>query len=201
MVEKIMCPACHNICLGDVRYVAGFRECRCQLCGYEFMHSVETNRRSEPMIFKKRKQVDSGLNIEDVNELIQCLRKEFSKEIDELKDKNDRLHRIIKYSSDKPTYKFGEKHDPRVLYNGNLSGGNTLKIYVDKEEYEVYLSELNKVVRDKNTIDFRVDNNLVYFSILGKTTKGEIIKFDFVIDYTEGKYVVSETKTGNTNEC
>ena len=193
MVEKIMCPSCHNICLGDVRYIAGFRECCCQSCGYEFMHSVSMNEEDKPMIFKRKKQMDNALDIEDVNELIQCLRKEFNKKLDELEDKNDRLHRIVRYSSDKPTCNFGEKHDPRVLYNGDLSGGNTLRIYIDKEEYEIYLPELNAVTRDKSTIDFRVDNNLAYFSILGETLKKEGIKFDFVIDYSNGKYVVSKT--------
>lgn len=144
------------------------------------------------MLFKKRKQ--TNVDTEEIKDLIQSFRKDFNDKINALQTEKDKLHRIVKYSSDKPTYRFGEKLNPYILYNGNLSTCNTLWMYIDKEEYMIYLNELNSVKPDKTTCNFEVKNNLVYFNIIGESRMETQIHFNFVIDYKEGKYVV-ETRT------
>lgn len=177
--EHFLCPNCQILSFGDVEYIAGFRRCHCQMCGYVFSHFAKEEE-DELILFRKNKK-RTNVDTEEIKDLIQSFRRDFDDKISALQTEKDKLHRIVKYSSDKPTYKFGEKLDPCILYNGNLSTGNTLWMYIDKEEYKIYLDELNSVRPNKSTCNFEVKNNLAYFNIVGESRMETTMHFNFVV--------------------
>lgn len=197
--EYFTCPNCHIRSFSKVQIYGHFRIYFCTMCGHEFMCSHEANESEVKQMFFKRKGKKNGND--DVESLVKKTADILNKRIDEVVEKNARLSRIIKYSTNEPTFRFGNQEYVLWINSGQLSAGNNLWMYIDKEEYKVYLSELDNVRPDKENCEFKVENDLVYFTILGETRYDTIQKFNFVIDYKKDKYVVTmqDIKKDDTN--
>lgn len=128
-------------------------------------------------MFYKKKITELELRIEDLsNELSNC------------RNKFNKFERVAKYSKDnEATFNIRpELDDFWVVYN--------LYLYVDKEEYKISLGELEGVCKNKNC-SLRVEGALIYFEAVSKLEleddKYITKKYEFIIDYKKGKYVLS----------
>ena len=193
-IEYFTCPKCRVRSFGKAKDYNGFKKCYCISCGHQFLYQT-TEREDKKMLFRRKNkdEIDAA-----TKEVIAALNKRISMLI----DKENKLHRIIKYSANEPTFRFGNQEYVRWINSYQLSAGNNLWMYIDKEEYKVYLSELDSVRPDKENCEFKVENDLAYFTILGETRYDTIQKFNFVIDYKKDKYVVTtqEVKKDNSDE-
>ena len=181
--EYFTCPRCNTQSFGQVENYGDFKKCYCLACGHQFLYQV-VEKEVKRMFFKRK-------NKDKVEYATKETVAELNKKISMLIDKENKLHRIIKYSASEPTFRFGNQEYVLWINSGQLSAGNNLWMYIDKEEYKVYLSELDNVRPDKENCEFKVENDLVYFTILGETRYDTIQKFNFVIDYKKDKYVVT----------
>ena len=135
---------------------------------------------------------------------------ELKKEIDKLQESNktlndnlSKLHRIVKYSGNEPTYHL----DRNIRYSMFLSIERkyTLYIYVDKEEYAVELEELENERIDEEKCEFRIEDKFAYFNIssisnMGGNDYGEWSRHEFIIDFNNGKYVHSSKYDEELND-
>ena len=100
----------------------------------------------------------------------------------------ERLERIIRHSRD---------DGPTVVVhtNGRFSTDVYVRMYIDKEEYEVELRELCGFLINRDSAKFEVKDGLGVFSIMTRD-----FVWIFTIDYKKGTYVYSRKKKEET-EC
>lgn len=108
--------------------------------------------------------------------------------VKKLEEKYERLERIVKYSKDEPTFRIVEDRIwPRDVYETHtIIVKNYLYMYIDKEEYVVELIEMNRGVILPKCCDFKVEDNLAYFTVVDYI--GDI-EDEFIIDFQSGAYV------------
>lgn len=146
------------------------------------------------MLFKKKEHNDEArwvraTDVDDLKAEIEKLREENNKLNDKLTEEISRLSRIVKYSSDIPTYNLKTKY-----FWGHPSD-HTLYVYCDKEEYIFELSELGNTEVDKESYKFKVKDDFAYFNLLtyfifdGEKTLWK--KHEFIIDFRNGRYIHS----------
>ena len=128
-------------------------------------------------------------SVDDLKADIEKLREENSKLNEKLTEDISRLSRILKYSSDIPTYNLKTKY----IWGHPID--HTLYVYCDKEEYIFKLSELKNTEVDKESYEFKVKDDFAYFNLLTYfTCDGEKTlwkKHEFIIDFRNGKYIHS----------
>ena len=106
--------------------------------------------------------------------------------IKKLEENYEKLHRIVKYSKDEPTFRLNEYYQPtNDIYHPYILK-NDLYIYIDKEEYIVCLAELDTKTILARSCEFRVEDNFVHFTA-NRYLDG--IAYEFIIDYKSGTYV------------
>ena len=104
------------------------------------------------------------------------------------------MNRIIKYSKDIPTFHF----DVDIFSSFDRKYG--IYIYVDKEEYFVELVEIKNNPIDTNSFEFHVEDGLAHFNISTITgILGKWKRWEFIIDYKNGKYIVSSKEDAERN--
>ena len=78
-----------------------------------------------------------------------------------------------------------------------------LFIYSNGREYDIIIDELNHICTDIDTCEFRVEDNIAYFSVTAfwSKTPEEKTSYEFVIDYKNEKYIcVRKSKVENVEE-
>lgn len=144
------------------------------------------------MWFKKKEEKDKSWvkvpdRISDLEESIKNIKENSQKRESELSEEVEKLHRIIKYASDKPTFKF-DRH--RICVWMTVSYRNTLYIYNEKEEYIIELNELDVVGEiDEESYDFKIDGDLAYFNLSTYSKYNLWTRREYVIDFKNGSYV------------
>lgn len=117
------------------------------------------------------------------------------KQIKKLIEKTERLERIIEHSrEDIPTF---------------YIDGETLYLYIEKVEYQIKIHELYDFERTRSSLDLRLSNNsvnyslnvknkLAHFYIISDCLVDRIVKpcknIEFIIDYINNKYVIVDGK-------
>lgn len=145
------------------------------------------------MLFKRRKE-NQSLNIQNLKESIDEIKLDTNKINDKFTKEISRLNRIIKYSKDEPTFHFN------VDIFSSFTRKYGVYIYVNKEEYFIDLNEIEGHCIDKNSFEFYVKDDLAYFII--STFSGILRKWkkwEFIIDYKNGKYIVSSKEDTERN--
>lgn len=132
------------------------------------------------MWFKKTRQ-----QLNDLQNKINQVDKEYCKQVENLRQENEKLHRIIKFAGDKPTFRL-DCHKTRLGIYGYISK-NTLYIYCDKEEYHIELGELKDGNIDKSSYEFKVEGDLAYLNFYYHDYGW--YRYEYVIDYKRGTYV------------
>lgn len=138
-------------------------------------------------MFGKRK-------LECVVNKLECSVEVLQKRNAELIAEVGRLERILKYSSDAPTYHcevtatnsmecypFLARYDKRQL---------TVYIYVDKQEHIIKLDAFDMLDHiDEESVDFSVTGNLAYFDISVQDLGGDYERISYIIDLKTSTYV------------
>lgn len=130
------------------------------------------------------------------------------RQIMEMTEQYDKLIRIMKYAdftSDQPTFHLKSTRnigiiDPYMYLNDNVSiirSHNKLYIYVNREEYEIELTELNKYTTEKLEgvhyyISTTNDPGLLLFECCVGVIPINYTQHKFIIDYKQGHYVHSQ---------
>ena len=76
----------------------------------------------------KNKWVEVPDKVEELKETIENMKKESSEREDEFKEEIEKLHRIIKFASDEPTFRFERKYQ-HGWRSSSIS--NILSIYIE----------------------------------------------------------------------
>lgn len=138
---------------------------------------------------KKENDNETRLFRDDLKADMEKLREENSKLNEKLTEDISRLSRIVKYSSDIPTYNIKTK------YFWGHPTDYTLYVYCDKEEYIFELLELRETKVDKESYEFKVKDDFAYFNLLTYFTcdSGKTLwkKHEFIIDFRNGNYIHS----------
>lgn len=144
---------------------------------------------------KKRKDNDNSstwvrvTSVDDLKKEIEKLQKSNKTVNDEL----SKLRRIIKYSTNEPTYHL----DFDVFFDMFVPSRRkyTLYTYIDMEEYIIELEELENEDIDEESYEFRVEDNFAYFNVSSCWNVGGVdarwTRHEFIIDFKNGKYVHS----------
>lgn len=133
-------------------------------------------------ILKKVEKID-GLE-QDVAHLMKT-KKEYDTKI-------YKIHNILEHIDSKPGY--------RLAKLTNIEGGRGclypvtdihLFIYSKGREYDIIIDELRHLDTDEDTCEFRVEDNIAYFSVTTfyYHTPEEKTRYEFIIDYKNEKYI------------
>lgn len=141
--------------------------------------------------FKKKIENKNGwVKVSDkcseLEKSIQEIKDEFTEREKTLKSEIEKLHRIIKYSSNESTFNLD------ICYSfkwGYTKHRNKLYIYHEKEEYTVELMEFEYDEVDENSYEFRVDGDLAYFNVSSYSKHNGWIRHEYIIDYKKESYV------------
>ena len=145
------------------------------------------------MLFKRRKE-NENLEIQNLKESISSIKLDNNKINEKFTKEISKLNRIIKYSKDIPTFHF----DVDIFSSFDRKYG--IYIYVDKEEYFVELVEIKNNPIDTNSFEFHVEDGLAHFNISTITgILGKWKRWEFIIDYKNGKYMVSSKEDAERN--
>lgn len=133
----------------------------------------------------KKKEKELVNTVDKLDKTIKDLNKQICDDNYRLKQEIEKLHRIIKYAGDEPTFHLA-KYSSFLGRCTGYTNKHVLHLYIDKEEYIVELTEL----KDCNVIDqsceFKVDGDLAYFNV--SVTNGFWKRYEYVIDYKKETY-------------
>lgn len=113
----------------------------------------------------------------------------YKQEINTLSKRIDSLTRVIKYAvKDKITFQLipdtAETDWPHFCL-----GRKTLYIYEDMNEFSVDLLELDGSIINNASCSFSINDNIIEFGVTA-STYGLCIRYIFLIDYKNQKYIV-----------
>lgn len=141
--------------------------------------------------FKKKIENKNGLvkvldKCAELEKSIKEIKDDFVKREERLNKEIEKLHRIIKFASDKPTFNLDRNHSFNWM---SIEYRNKLYIYHEKEEYVVELVEFNGDEVDENSYEFRVNGDLAYFNASSYSKYNGWMRREYVIDYKKESYV------------
>lgn len=152
---------------------------------------------------KKNNDEEKKLNrLDRIEERIDNIKKEHCEKEEKLSKEIEKLHRIIKFTGDEPTFNLDRGYDGG-WFTTSIKYKNTLYIYYEKEEYITELMELGGKETDKDSYEFRVERDLAYFNISSRNND-TWTRHEYVIDFKKGSYVcntcIDEERTAKEKE-
>lgn len=138
---------------------------------------------------------------EELENSIRKIKDDFYRREEELNDKVEKLQRIVKCSSDKPTFNLDTCHVYRMFAPSQTT--YSLYLYIDKEEYIIKLDELCDEELDKDSAWLNVEEDHAYFNISAFMSYGEAkcwTRHKFIIEFKNGRYVYSKEDDKERNE-
>ena len=126
----------------------------------------------------------------ELEKSIKEIKDDFVEREKRLKTEIEKLHRIIKFSSNESTFNLNRSYSYNwKTYNVSLEYENKLYIYHEKEEYVVELVEFKGDEVDKDSYEFRVDGDLAYFNVSSYSKYNGWMRREYIIDYKKESYV------------